>query len=458
MIQPAAQPAASSSLLTLGVLPAGTEESANAADFAALLTAGAPSGDETPSAEGAEGVSIALAAIRQAAGKPAGKMLPLALPGLSKGPEAAEAAAPEPETKTETSNQDEGAVETDIAALTILAALIPTTPAAQPRIEAVAFTEPSARAAALPATVPANPAAPKLTAEENAIVAARLAAIVESPTAARPTATRRAAERADPQTATASIPLTVDHAAPVVKAAAEAPATPVTAQLVQAQAAQTKAAQAEGASTSQATGNRSQSTDKTTTANSLATPTASELQPVMVMREAQPMMQAAALDTPVAKAIEPAAHDFAKLVDRLVEAREAAVPHVVQTTVHHAEFGRVSLRFEQNDAGLKVAMNSVDPDFARAVQAAQPAMQSQANSDSNQNASRQDSNQQQSSANGQSQHQQAQGQSQAQAHTSERGNQSGRGNPANESRQAAQAKQQNGDGDDDAQDRGGIYA
>lgn len=449
MIQPAAQPAASSSLLTLGVLPAGTEESANAADFAALLTAGAPSGDETPSAEGAEGVSIALAAIRQAAGKPAGKMLPLALPGLSKGPEAAEAAAPEPETKTETSNQDEGAVETDIAALTILAALIPTTPAAQPRIEAVAFTEPSARAAALPATVPANPAAPKLTAEENAIVAARLAAIVESPTAARPTATRRAAERADPQTATASIPLTVDHAAPVVKAAAEAPAAPVTAQLVQAQAAQTKAAQAEGASTSQATGNRSQSTDKTTTANSLATPTASELQPVMVMREAQPMMQAAALDTPVAKAIEPAAHDFAKLVDRLVEAREAAVPHVVQTTVHHAEFGRVSLRFEQNDAGLKVAMNSVDPDFARAVQAAQPAMQSQANSDSNQ---------QQSSANGQSQHQQAQGQSQAQAHTSERGNQSGRGNPANESRQAAQAKQQNGDGDDDAQDRGGIYA
>lgn len=455
MIQPAAQPAASSPLLTLGVLPAGTEESANAADFATLLTAGASSGDETPSAEGAEGVSIALAAIRQVAGKSTGKMLPPILPSLPQSPEVTEAAAPKPETKPETGNQDESVVETDIAALTILTALIPTTPAAHPRTEAVVFAESSARAAALPATGPANPAAPKLTTEEDAIVAAKLAAIVESPTAVGSTATRRATEKANPQTAAASIPLTVDHAAPAVKGAVEAPAAPVTAQLVQAQAAQTKT---ENALASQTTGNRSKSADKTTAANSLAGPTASELQPVIVMREAQPMMQAAPLDAPAAKAIEPAAHDFAKLVDRLVEAREAAVPHVVQTAIHHAEFGRVSLRFEQNDAGLKVAMNSVDPDFARAVHAAQPAMQAQTNADSNQNASRQDNNQQQSSASSQSQQQQTQGQSQAQAHTSARGNQSGQGNQANESRQAAQAKRQNGNEDDAAQDRGGIYA
>jgi len=40
--------------------------------------------------------------------------------------------------------------------------------------------------------------------------------------------------------------------------------------------------------------------------------------------------------------------------------------------VRHAEFGPVSLHFQQDGAGLSVAMTSPDPDFARAVSAAVP--------------------------------------------------------------------------------------
>ena len=66
-------------------------------------------------------------------------------------------------------------------------------------------------------------------------------------------------------------------------------------------------------------------------------------------------------------------HDFATLVDRLIAAREAAGTQPVSLALDHAEFGKVSLRFEQGEAGLTVAMTSPDPDFARAVSAAIPA-------------------------------------------------------------------------------------
>ena len=76
-----------------------------------------------------------------------------------------------------------------------------------------------------------------------------------------------------------------------------------------------------------------------------------------------------------------APHDFAALIDRLVEAREAArssvSPQAVQAAVAHADFGKVELRFEQNGAQLSVSLASSDPDFARAVQAAAPAAQQQ---------------------------------------------------------------------------------
>ena len=65
--------------------------------------------------------------------------------------------------------------------------------------------------------------------------------------------------------------------------------------------------------------------------------------------------------------------DFAGLVDRLVQARDAAAPQSVSLALTHAEFGKISLRFEHDATGLSVGMTSPDPDFARAVSAAIPA-------------------------------------------------------------------------------------
>ena len=65
-------------------------------------------------------------------------------------------------------------------------------------------------------------------------------------------------------------------------------------------------------------------------------------------------------------------HDFAALVDRLVEARQAVQStlsiQTVEASVHHAEFGRVSLNFQQDSNGLTVTFANPDPDLARAVQ------------------------------------------------------------------------------------------
>jgi hypothetical protein len=74
--------------------------------------------------------------------------------------------------------------------------------------------------------------------------------------------------------------------------------------------------------------------------------------------------------TPGPSAIRPL--DFSALVDRLTQARDAATPQSVSLAFTHAEFGKISLRFEQDDAGLSVGMTSPDPDFARAVSAALP--------------------------------------------------------------------------------------
>ena len=65
--------------------------------------------------------------------------------------------------------------------------------------------------------------------------------------------------------------------------------------------------------------------------------------------------------------------DFTQIVDRLIAARDAAGTNgqiqPVQVSLLHAEFGKVSLRFEQDHQGLSVSMASADPAFAQAVQA-----------------------------------------------------------------------------------------
>lgn len=69
-------------------------------------------------------------------------------------------------------------------------------------------------------------------------------------------------------------------------------------------------------------------------------------------------------------------HDFGAVVDRLMAARDAVASggpaQPVALAIRHAEFGEVSVRFEQRGDGLSVALASPDPEFARAVQAAAP--------------------------------------------------------------------------------------
>ena len=65
-----------------------------------------------------------------------------------------------------------------------------------------------------------------------------------------------------------------------------------------------------------------------------------------------------------------ARHDFAAMVDRLIDARDLAGAQPATMTLLHDDFGAVSLRFRSADDGLTVTMASPDPDFARAVNAA----------------------------------------------------------------------------------------
>lgn len=62
--------------------------------------------------------------------------------------------------------------------------------------------------------------------------------------------------------------------------------------------------------------------------------------------------------------------DFATLVENVARAREEASPRAVTASINHAEFGRVTLRFDrEEDRGMSVTMASADPGFARAVNA-----------------------------------------------------------------------------------------
>ncbi len=81
-------------------------------------------------------------------------------------------------------------------------------------------------------------------------------------------------------------------------------------------------------------------------------------------------------DNPVpaaARGAAPAAEriDFAALVDSVARAREAgASSQDVIASVTHAEFGKVSLRFQNENNGLSVSLMNPDPGFAPAVAAA----------------------------------------------------------------------------------------
>ena len=99
---------------------------------------------------------------------------------------------------------------------------------------------------------------------------------------------------------------------------------------------------------------------------------------------AQPSPNTAPIAPQTPATVQPP-QDFSALIDRLVEARQAAQANLTPGTVHaavaHTDFGQVSLQFQQDGGGLTVAMASGDPEFARAVQAAAPAGQTSTGSD-----------------------------------------------------------------------------
>ena len=112
-----------------------------------------------------------------------------------------------------------------------------------------------------------------------------------------------------------------------------------------------------------------------------------------------PPAPSAGLSAATSPAISPAPSpqapvDFARLIDRLVEAREAMrsvqAPANVEAAIAHAEFGQVSMRFEQSGGALSVSLASPDPEFAHAVQAATPAVQQGTTPDSSGGAQRHD--------------------------------------------------------------------
>jgi hypothetical protein len=100
-------------------------------------------------------------------------------------------------------------------------------------------------------------------------------------------------------------------------------------------------------------------------------PTLAEPAAAILPNMAPPTISTSATLAPAAPSQGP---DMAALVDRLVEARQAARmgagPQSVTASVTHAEFGRVALNFRQDEDGLSVSMASNDPTFAPAAQAA----------------------------------------------------------------------------------------
>ncbi|MCB2060610.1 MAG: hypothetical protein R3E09_07855 [Novosphingobium sp.] len=179
-------------------------------------------------------------------------------------------------------------------------------------------------------------------------------------------------------------------------------------------------------------------------------PRAGDLQPLLAVREAQSLVQSTptAPQTSPTGPAQPGKLDFAAIVDRLVEAREAASPQAVKATIAHSQFGQVSLRFDQNAAGLTVSMTSSDPDFAPAVHAAAASGHSSNANDNGSGAPRQDApNQQSASLNS--------GQPQQQSQGSARGGERDRQDSAN---QTVTHSNQPAQDDTDPAGRNGIYA
>ncbi len=87
--------------------------------------------------------------------------------------------------------------------------------------------------------------------------------------------------------------------------------------------------------------------------------------------DAAPAPSAQTMPVATASAATPSSADINAALDRLVAAREALMPAEAALAVEHAEFGEISIRFEQaSDGRLSAELRAADPELQRAVTAA----------------------------------------------------------------------------------------
>ena len=139
------------------------------------------------------------------------------------------------------------------------------------------------------------------------------------------------------------------------------------------------------------------------------------------------------------------ARELSRIVDSLSAAREALTAKTATLALDHAEFGEISLRFDQRrDGQLAVQLSAADPDTHRAVAAAVAERPAFAQSDAGANAQQQG----QAGANGS-----------ARGAPADRDGEAASNNPARQERDQQQRGQARGDDTDrSGQRRSGIFA
>jgi hypothetical protein len=389
MIQATANQAASIVPPKVGLPVAQAEDGGNPVDFASVLAGNMPAEADkapvdTPRIEAP--VPATPKAVLQLAGKTPGKGLPLSLPtGLPLPDEASDPAddAPLDPQDPAAAGDNPAVVLAAIAVpIAILAQMqdVQQSAASQPKPDRFGNSPVAPEASQLVASTPPGAAekTPALLTLAEAITAG--ATLTESRPASRRTAMDPPATRVAAVTSPQA-PSTLTSTDPLPAMDTTAPAQPGTHKRELHLAAARTIEDANPAAPVTATAATA------ITAESLSdTPVAAELQPMLAIRDAQPVVATNPQTVPAAST-QQSGHDFAALIDRLVEARESSAPQTVQAAISHADFGQVSLRFDHDGNGLTVAMTSADPDFAPAVQAA--AASSQAGND-NLSQSRQD--------------------------------------------------------------------
>jgi len=96
------------------------------------------------------------------------------------------------------------------------------------------------------------------------------------------------------------------------------------------------------------------------------------MEPAAPVAQTAPALPSPATDSPTRPALHvEALQDLTRIVDRLAAAREAFMPATAAMAVTHADFGELSLRFDQHREGqLAVQLSATDPEAHRAIAAA----------------------------------------------------------------------------------------